>query len=145
MTKDRDPGALPVVTDHEKVIDLWPSAPEMAADLETKPDVIRHWRMRVLIPATWWGRVARAAQERGYPVTYESLESGASRVTRDYKRRRKAERKAERQISKAAARERKREAAAAAREAKRKAAKPKRKKSKRARNGRRTASASAAA
>jgi len=86
MNKDRDPGAPPSsaetrpIADHEVVIALWPTALEMAADLETQPDVIRHWRMRVLIPATWWGRVARAAQLRGYPVTYESLETGASRV-----------------------------------------------------------------
>ena len=56
------------------IINLWPSAEEMAADLGEKGVTVRQWRNRGSIPSDRWLAVAAAAANRGFSsVTLELL------------------------------------------------------------------------
>lgn len=56
------------------VIGLWPSLPELAADLKVPYERAAQWRKRNSIPARHWARLIEVAQERGFRcVTAERL------------------------------------------------------------------------
>lgn len=61
------------------VLALWPSRPEMARDLSVvsgdpvSADRIHKWAQSGAIPAGYHGRILRAAQIRGLPLTAEDL------------------------------------------------------------------------
>jgi hypothetical protein len=63
---------------HAQVVDLWPSARELAEDIDEKPFTTQKWRTRNRIPDRAWKRVVEAAQSRQYPVTIELLASIAA-------------------------------------------------------------------
>jgi hypothetical protein len=61
------------------VINLWPSASELAAILDVESVTVRAWRRRG-IPARYWAAVAAAARFSGRPVDERLLaELGAIR------------------------------------------------------------------
>jgi hypothetical protein len=56
------------------VIDLWPTATELAADIGEKDGTVRQWRNRDRIPAEFWEAIVGAAAARGFSgVTPEAL------------------------------------------------------------------------
>lgn len=62
------------------VIDLWPSAAELARDLGVKEVTARAWRSRG-IPAEYWRELVKAANDRGITgVTFDRLAALASRT-----------------------------------------------------------------
>ena len=59
---------------HREIMDLWPSAAELARDLKTSGDNVRQWRRRNRIPSWFFDPIVRAARERGLEgVTAEVL------------------------------------------------------------------------
>jgi hypothetical protein len=48
------------------IVNLWPSAEELAADLAEKGVTVRQWRNRDSIDAAYWARVVAAAEKRGF-------------------------------------------------------------------------------
>lgn len=54
------------------VINLWPSASELAAILDVESVTVRAWRRRG-IPARYWAAVAAAARFTGRPVDEQLL------------------------------------------------------------------------
>jgi len=64
------------------VVNLWPSASELAAVLDVEAVTVRAWRRRG-IPARYWAAVAAAARFTGRPVDERLLaEMGAMRKGR---------------------------------------------------------------
>lgn len=60
-----------------EVINLWPSATELAAVLDVEAVTVRAWRRRG-IPARYWSAVAEAARVSGRPVDERLLAELAS-------------------------------------------------------------------
>ncbi|WP_439580783.1 carph-isopro domain-containing protein [Elioraea sp.] len=60
-----------------EVINLWPSAAELAAVLDVEAVTVRAWRRRG-IPARYWSAVAEAARKSGRPVDERLLAELAS-------------------------------------------------------------------
>lgn len=63
------------------IVNLWPSAPAMAADIGqgVTAGQVRVWRHRDVIPAQFWSAIVLKAKERGYRgVTPDLLTSLAS-------------------------------------------------------------------
>jgi hypothetical protein len=57
-----------------QIIDLWPSRPELAADLTSEADPVttaqvNKWAQRGVIPAVYHARLLRAADRRGFAVS----------------------------------------------------------------------------
>lgn len=53
-----------------ELIDLWSSPAEMAADLGMiDPTIVRMWKYRQRIPATYDLKIVEAAKRRKFPVT----------------------------------------------------------------------------
>lgn len=66
------------------VINLWPSASELAAILDVEAVTVRAWRRRG-IPARYWAAVASAARFTGRPVDERLLaELGSIRKARQH-------------------------------------------------------------
>lgn len=56
------------------IIDLWPTATELAAELGEKEGTVRQWKNRNSIPADRWPAIVGASARRGFrQVTYEIL------------------------------------------------------------------------
>lgn len=57
-----------------QIIDLWPSAKELARDLAVPYSTVAAWRSRAAIPAAYWRDLIHAAAARGVPgVTADRL------------------------------------------------------------------------
>lgn len=48
-----------------EVIDLWPTAEDLARDINVKGGTVRAWKRRGIIPAEYWAAVVRAGAKRG--------------------------------------------------------------------------------
>jgi hypothetical protein len=64
--------------EHRKIIELWPSPTDMAADVGANPEAVRKWRQRNSIPANFWAAVARSAPAKKAGVTLEAIAMAAS-------------------------------------------------------------------
>lgn len=64
------------------VIDLWPSAAELALAIGTSAEAVKKWRQRNSIPAEWWMSIVKSAPG-GAHVTADVLASLASRDLRE--------------------------------------------------------------
>lgn len=69
--------AAPPPRSFAEVINLWPSAGELAAVLDVEAVTVRAWRRRG-IPAGYWSAVASAARVTGRPVDERLLAELAS-------------------------------------------------------------------
>jgi hypothetical protein len=58
---------------HREIIELWPSARELASDLGKNYETVRKWRFRNNIPADYWMPIIDAGKKRRIRVTLESL------------------------------------------------------------------------
>lgn len=72
----RRPATMPPANFAE-VINLWPSASDLAAVLDVEAVTVRAWRRRG-IPAGYWSAVAQAARVTGRPVDERLLAELAS-------------------------------------------------------------------
>jgi len=65
--------------DNRDIIDLWPSVPTLARDLNIQATRAWKWYGRKSIPADWWLRVVKAGRNRGLPVSLEALAQAAEK------------------------------------------------------------------
>ena len=56
-----------------EIIDLWPSAAELARRLGEKPIVVQRWRSRGRIPAQYLAGIVRLAESDGINLTFKDL------------------------------------------------------------------------
>jgi hypothetical protein len=63
--------------EHSRVISLWPSDFEFAADAGVPLSLVRSWKFRNAIPGRYWLKIADAAQRRGiWSVTLRAIAMG---------------------------------------------------------------------
>ena len=63
----------PLPTTFAEVIELWPTAVDLANDIGQKEVTVRQWKRRG-IPAEYWTAIVQAAERRNFTqVTYEML------------------------------------------------------------------------
>lgn len=61
-----------------EVVELWPTAVELANDLDVKEVTVRAWKARG-IPAEYWKAIESAAMKRGLSISVDSLSIIAAR------------------------------------------------------------------
>ena len=60
------------------VIELWPTAAELAREISVKEVTVRAWKFRT-IPAEYWKDIEAAAKARGLAVSIDDLAEMAAR------------------------------------------------------------------
>jgi hypothetical protein len=64
------------MSDITDVFAIWPTLPEMAADIGAGADghwMVRKWKQRKRIPNEWWPALIGAAKNRGVVITASDL------------------------------------------------------------------------
>ena len=67
-----------------ELVDLWPTAFQMAADIGGNPEMVRKWRQRDAIPPEWWVWILRTTIAKEHEIDAAALTrlAARSKVTR---------------------------------------------------------------
>lgn len=61
---------------HAQIVNLWPTARDLAVQIRVEVETVRRWRQRNRIPLKHWGRIVNAAKDNRYGVTHQELALG---------------------------------------------------------------------
>lgn len=74
----------PLMGSFRNIIDMWRDRARFAADVGVKYQTARQWYERDNIPVQYWLPLIRAAREKGYELTTETLLELSSRKARTF-------------------------------------------------------------
>ena len=58
---------------HAEILDLWPSIPTIARDLNFNYVAVWKWHKRKFIPCEWWALLIEVAHERDIEISFKLL------------------------------------------------------------------------
>lgn len=64
---------------HVDIINLWPSMPVLAFEVESNLGAVKQWKIRNSIPSNKWVKLVEAAQSRDISLTYKTLAEAAAK------------------------------------------------------------------
>ncbi len=57
----------------DEIFDMWPTAADLARDIGENEVTVRHWKRRRSIPAHFDVSIVRAAESRGFTLTFDRI------------------------------------------------------------------------